>query len=86
MKAAFIHSMDKEVALITGGTSGIGAAFARHFAREGYDLIITGKPNGKIYPCIEKLHEQYNVNVEIVLAEFADSARFSLLCNQAVQQ
>ena len=66
--------MDKEVVLITGGTGGIGAAFARHFAREGYDLIITGKPDSKIYPCIEKLSEKYNVNVEIVLAEFANSA------------
>ncbi len=66
--------MEKEVALITGGTSGIGAAFARHFAREGCDLIIIGKPNGKIYPCIGKLSEKYNVNVEIVLAELANSA------------
>jgi short-subunit dehydrogenase len=65
--------MDREVVFITGGTSGIGAAFARHFAREGYDLIITGKPKGKIYPCIEKLSEKYNVNVEIIQAEFSDS-------------
>jgi short-subunit dehydrogenase len=50
--------MDKEVAFITGATSGIGAAFACHFAREGYDLIITGHPDDKISPCVEELQEK----------------------------
>jgi short-subunit dehydrogenase len=64
--------MEKEVALITGGTSGIGAAFARYFAGQGYDLIITGRPDDKIYPCVEKLTEKYNVNVEIIFVELAN--------------
>ena len=35
--------MDKRIALITGATSGIGAACAQRFYDEGYDIIVTGR-------------------------------------------
>jgi len=64
--------MIKKVAFITGATSGIGAAFARHFAKEGYDLIITGLPDDKVPSYLEELKEKYDVNVEILYAEFGN--------------
>jgi len=64
--------MDKKVAFISGGTGGIGAAFARHFAQQGYDLIITGHPHDKISLDAGELRKKNNVNVEIVLADLAD--------------
>ena len=63
--------MDKKVAFISGATSGIGAAFARHFAQQGYDLIITGHPDDKIALCADELREKHNVKVEIIMADFA---------------
>lgn len=39
----------KKIALITGATSGIGEACARKFAKEGYDVIITGRNGDKLH-------------------------------------
>lgn len=64
--------MDKKVAFISGATSGLGAAFARHFAQQGYDLIITGHPDDKISLDVEELKIKNNINVEIILADFAN--------------
>ncbi len=40
--------MEKQIALITGATSGIGEACARRFARAGYFIIITGRNSARL--------------------------------------
>lgn len=40
--------MEKKIVLITGATSGIGAACARKFAAGGYRLILTGRNSEKL--------------------------------------
>ena len=37
-----MDSIEKKTACITGATSGMGAAFAKKFGEQGFDLIITG--------------------------------------------
>jgi uncharacterized protein len=63
--------MDKKVAFISGATCGLGAAFARHFAQQGYDLILTGHPDDKISLDAEALKIRHGINIEVILADLA---------------
>jgi short-subunit dehydrogenase len=54
---------------ITGATSGIGAAFARHFAGRGYGLVLTGRRREKLSALAEELREKHKVRVAVEIAE-----------------
>jgi len=49
--------------LITGATSGIGKASAMIFAKNGFDLIITGRRENKLTQVADKIKKKYAVKV-----------------------
>lgn len=51
------------IVLITGATSGIGKATAEIFARNGHDLIITGRRAERLNKLAGDLKEEYKVKV-----------------------
>jgi 3-hydroxy acid dehydrogenase / malonic semialdehyde reductase len=52
-----------KIALITGATAGIGEATAELFAREGYDLVLTGRRKERLDHVANRLNKKYNVDV-----------------------
>lgn len=52
-----------KITLITGATAGIGEACAHVFARERYDVIITGRRADRLEKLALQLKKEYNVNV-----------------------
>src|ERR1700749_4759393 len=54
-----------KIALITGATAGIGEACAHVFARERYDLIITGRRADRLEKLAKTLKAEYNVEVTV---------------------
>ncbi len=51
------------IALITGATSGIGKSTALEFAKNGYDLIITGRRQERLTELKTELSQKYKVKV-----------------------
>lgn len=85
----------RPLALITGASAGIGAAFAERLAHDQYDLIIVARRKERLDALAKKLHQSQHVNVEAIAADLtkpdelrdvekrAEGAALDLLINNA---
>ena len=51
--------------VITGGTEGIGLAFAKEFARDGYNLVLVARDKAKLDRTAAELSSAYPVEVKV---------------------
>lgn len=59
-------------ALVTGGTSGIGLALARRFARAGQDLVLVARGQERLERIAAELSAEHRVAVHVVAADLAE--------------
>lgn len=61
-----------KIALITGATAGIGEACAHVFAREGYDLILTGRREERLTKLASLLKDTYHTKAVTLTFDIRD--------------
>jgi short-subunit dehydrogenase len=61
-------------ALVTGASSGLGAAFARALAREGVSCVLSARRRERLDALAEELEQNYRVETRVAVEDLADPA------------
>lgn len=82
--------------LITGASTGIGAAYAERFARRGHDLVLVARDIARMEALRARLSQETGVSIDIIQADLTeaedlatvetrlrDDARIEILVNNA---
>ena len=69
----------REVALVTGASSGIGLEIAKILASQNYDLIICARREKELQDLAEEITRQYTVNCKVIVTDLTTEKDVDLL-------
>lgn len=62
----------RPIALITGASMGLGAEFARQFASEGYDLVLTARSADKLAALKKEVEGLHGIRAHVIVQDLTD--------------
>jgi len=72
----------RRLALITGASSGIGAALAEVFAARGFDLVVTARRADRLRSLADRLVATHGARVEVLQADLSEPAAPGAICEE----
>jgi short-subunit dehydrogenase len=72
----------RRLVLVTGASSGIGAAFADVFAAQGFDVAITARREAMLQAVADGLRARHGVTVHVFAVDHANPASAARLCEE----
>ena len=76
--------LDGKVALVTGASSGIGAASAKALARDGADVVVAARREDRLEDLAGAVESEFGVSAEAVPTDVTDEAQVAALVETAV--
>jgi short-subunit dehydrogenase len=77
---------ERQVALVTGASSGIGEAFAEELAARGFDLVVAARRELQLAQLASRLSTQHGVRVEVMRCDFSERGAVADLCDRLARR
>lgn len=75
--------MRKEIALVTGASSGIGLALAREIAKQGHHLFLTARSEPELAKVAQSLERNYKVDAPFLAVDLAEPGSAEAIFEEA---
>ncbi len=78
--------LQNKVAIVTGGAKGLGYGISRRMAREGSNLLITGRDGGATERVAAEIREEFGVGAVGISADMAVKEQVTGMIDRAVAE